>query len=158
MSFSYDWFHSIAFEQQKEEAAWRCVARNFPDLSRPKLEENAEAVSFRSELELRTLIYLRDGFRYEVKGIADVASKSHLVFECEPIDDHYKVGAFVVTLPFEEIVRVEVFAVHPNQKPDDLPQITGFRGYAEPAERKPPDLGGPGPGMLTELQQRSIGP
>ena len=61
------------------------------------------------------------------------------------VDDHYKVGAFVVSLPFEEIVRVEVFAVHPDEKPEDVPQITGFRGhpeqldhkYAEPKPAKP---------------------
>ena len=28
---------------------------------------------------------------------------------------------------FEEIVRVEVFAVHPSEKPEDMPVITGFR-------------------------------
>ena len=145
MSFTYDWFHSAAYEQQRDEAAWRCVARKFPDVTREDLDENKEASAFCSELELRTLIYLRDGFSYEVRDIADVATKSHLVFECEPVDEHYKVGSFVVTLPFEEIVRVEVFAVHPDLKPNDMPQITGFRGYSEPLEHKPPDVGGPGP-------------
>jgi hypothetical protein len=52
-----------------------------------------------------------------------------------PVDERYKVGAFVVTVPFEEIVRVEVFAVHPTEKPDDLPQITGFRGHPEPSRQ-----------------------
>ena len=45
----------------------------------------------------------------------------------------------------EGIVRVEVFAVHPDEKPEDVPQITGFRGhpeqldhkYAEPKPAKP---------------------
>ncbi|MFQ5591080.1 MAG: hypothetical protein ACE5HE_07960, partial [Phycisphaerae bacterium] len=94
-------------------------------------------------LETRVLIYLRDGFSYEVKQIADVRAKSHLVFECEPIDEQYKVGAFIVTVPFEEIVRVEVFAVHPNEKPVDWPQITGFRGYKEPPEQKHGDTKSP---------------
>jgi hypothetical protein len=43
------------------------------------------------------------------------------------VDDHYKVGSFVVSVPFEDVVRVEVFAVHPQEKPGDAPLITGFR-------------------------------
>lgn len=144
--FNYDWFHGPAYQQQQEEARSRCVASHFSE------EEGggspADIQSFREDLLVRTLIYLRDGFSYEVKDIADVGTKSHLVFECEPVDDHYKVGAFIVTVPFEEIVRVEVYAVHPSEKPDDLPQITGFRGHPEPpdarypAEVKPPSRPG----------------
>ena len=93
-------------------------------------------MGFVSELEDRTLIYLRDGFSYEVREFAEVSSKSHLAFECEPVDEHYKVGAFVVTVLFEEIVRVEVFAVHPDEKPNDSPQITGFRHFNEPPDQK----------------------
>ncbi len=100
-------------------------------------------VKFQADIELRILVYLRDGFSYEVKEIATVASRSHLVFECEPVDEQYKVGAFVVTVPFEEIVRVEVYAVHPSEKPDDLPQITGFRSHPEPPDFKFPE-GKPG--------------
>jgi len=138
--FDYDWFHGRAFQEQKEEARWRCTRQHFPDLRREGLEAHAEARRFHEELEDRVLIYLRDGFSYEVREIAEVGSKSHLVFECVPVDDQYRVGAFVVTVPFDEIVRVEVFAVHPSEKPDDLPQITGFRGYAEPEGKphKPP--------------------
>ena len=139
MFFNYDWFHSPAFEQQKEEARWRCMVRRFPDLKRQNVRHTKELAQFHDELELRTLIYLRDGFSCEVKSIADVQSKAHLVFECEPVDDQYKVGAFVVTVPFEELVRVEVFAVHPSEKPEDMPQITGFRAYSEPPDHKIPD-------------------
>jgi len=114
------------------------MVRNFPDVD-PDEDLNVEAEQFYTELEVRMLIYLRDGFSYEVKQVADVLTKSHLVFECEPVDEQYKVGAFVVSVPFEEIVRVEVFAVHPSEKPIDLPQITGFRGYAEPVDQKHPD-------------------
>ncbi len=35
---------------------------------------------------------------------------------------------FVVTLPYEEIARVEVFAVHPSEKPQEAMRITGFHG------------------------------
>lgn len=134
--FNYDWFHGAAFEHQQAEARWRCVRGRFPDADREEADENVESAKFRSELEVRTLIYLRDGFSYEVKEIAEVSSKSHLVFECVPVDEHYKVGAFVVTVPFEEIVRVEVFAVHPDERPADFPQITGFRGYPEQPDFK----------------------
>jgi len=136
--FDYDWFHGSACAQQNDEARRRCMVRNFPDVD-PDEDLNVEAEQFYTELEVRMLIYLRDGFSYEVKQVADVLTKSHLVFECEPVDEQYKVGAFVVSVPFEEIVRVEVFAVHPSEKPIDLPQITGFRGYAEPVDQKHPD-------------------
>lgn len=137
--FDYDWFHGTAFEQQQEEAKWRCVHTRFSDVDRDRAHEHEGAKQFHSELEVRTLVYLRDGFSYEVKQIANVTSKSHLLFECMPVDEHYKVGAFVVTVPFEEIVRVEVFAVHPSEKPDDYPQITGFRSYPEQPDYKHPE-------------------
>ncbi len=77
-------------------------------------------------------MYLRDGFSYEFKDFVDVMSKSHLTFECEPVDEQYKVGAFVVSVPFEDIVRIEVFAVPPDEMPVDMPSITGFRARTEP--------------------------
>ena len=134
--FNYDWFNGAPYAQQIDEARWRCTLRHFPDADPETRDENEELIQFFAELDVRTLIYLRDGFSYEVRDIADVPSKSHLVFECVPVDEHYKVGAFIVTVPFEEIVRLEVFAVHPSEKPDDLPQITGFR--AEGIDNPPP--------------------
>lgn len=134
--FNHDWFHGPAFQQQQDEARRRCVLRHFSDLEPGEAASHPQAQTFHHELVLRTLIYLRDGFSYEIRGIADVNSKSHLVFECEPVDDQYKVGAFVVTVPFEEIARVEVFAVHPSEKPEELPQITGFRHQGDPPEHK----------------------
>ncbi len=129
--FNYDWFHGASFRQQKDEARRRCVAHHYTDKDISEIPEDGEFRHFFDELQLRALIYLRDGFSYEIKEVADVGSKSHLVFECEPVDDQYKVGAFVVTVPFEEIVRVEVFAVHPSEKPEELPQITGFRNQQD---------------------------
>jgi hypothetical protein len=137
--FNYDWFHGTAFAEQRAEAQRRCVLSHFPDSDPAQWDTDEEVIQFRSEIELRTLLYLRDGFSYEVKGFAGVGSRSHLVFECEPVDEQYKVGAFVVTVPFEEVVRVEVYAVHPSEKPDDLPQITGFRNHPEQAEYKYPE-------------------
>lgn len=146
--FDYDWFHGASFEQQKLEAKWRCALQHFPDVDPEHARDHAELTKFNSELEARTLIYLRDGFSYEIRDIAEVASKSYLVFECVPVDEQYKVGTFIVTLPFDEIVRVEVFAVHPSEKPENLPQITGFRGPPEmgehpPKPAKPPAAPGP---------------
>lgn len=138
--FNYDWFHGSAFEQQKLEAKWRCALRHFPDVDLEDSTRNGKVTTFMNQLEERTLVYLRDGFSYEVKHISNVESKSHLVFECVPVDEHYKVGAFVVTVPFEEIVRVEVFAVHPSEKPEDSPQITGFRSHMEPGDYKHADV------------------
>lgn len=143
--FNYDWFHGASYQQQVEEAVWRCTHRHFGDIDESKREKPTKKITkFASEVEVRTLIYLRDGFSYEVQEMADVPSRSHLVFECVPVDEHYKVGAFVVTVPFEEIVRVEVFAVHPTEKPNDSPQITGFRTY-EPIDHKHVDAKPPVP-------------
>lgn len=125
--FNYDWFNDTAYQCQIEEARTRCIKNRFPKLKPEELEKDRKVKKFRNELIVRTLIYLRDGFSYEIKELANVPSKSHLCFECMPVDDQYKVGAFVVTVPYEEIARVEIFAVHPDEKPDDLPQITGFR-------------------------------
>jgi hypothetical protein len=125
--FDYDWFTGPIFENQRNQARMRCTQKKFPDLTQDDLESNPDAKQFFSELEVRTIVYLRDGFSYEVKEMVDVGSRSMLTFECEPLDEQYRVGSFVVTLQFEEIVRVEVFAVHPTEKPEDTPVITGFR-------------------------------
>jgi len=136
--FNYDWFHGIAYDQQLMEARMRCVRKKYPEATPDDYENSAEMQEFEEALDTRTLVYLRDGFSYEVRDFAQLQSKSHLAFECEPVDEHYKVGAFVVSVPFDEIVRVEVFAVHPDEKPNDSPQITGFRHYQEPHDPKGP--------------------
>ncbi len=136
--FNYDWFHGTAFMQQHAEARRRCIARHFEEVGPDDYENDPKIVQFANELEIRTLIYLRDGFSYEMREIADVDSKSHLVFECEPVDEQYKVGAFIVTVPFDEIIRVEAYSVHPNEKPTDWPQITGFRNHPDPDRPAPP--------------------
>lgn len=132
--FNYDWFHGEAFQQQRAEARQRCTRRHFPDRDLGDMDHDGELRCFHDELVVRALIYLRDGFSYELKDMAELDSKSHLTFECEPVDEHYKVGAFVVSVPFDEIVRVEVFAVHPSERPEDMPLITGFRARPEGPE------------------------
>lgn len=133
--FDYDWFTGPIFENQRNQARLRCMQKKFPDVMLHDLESNADAKKFFDKLEVRTIVYLRDGFSYEVKEMVDVGSCSMLTFECEPLDEQYRVGSFVVTLQFEEIVRVEVFAVHPSEKPEDTPVITGFR--SSPLEMAP---------------------
>ncbi len=50
------------------------------------------------------------------------------------MDEQYRVGSFIVSVPYDELIRVEVFAVHPSEKPEDVPLITGFRtGPNDPA-------------------------
>jgi len=133
--FDYDWFHGFPYHNQLDEARRRCALRHFPDVEPDDESPPDDFDRFRDELVVRTLIYLRDGFSYEIREMADVESKAHLTFECEPVDEHYKVGAFIVSVPFDEIVRVEAFAVHPSEKPEDMPLITGFRGRPEPPDR-----------------------
>lgn len=135
-SFSYDWFTGPAFELQKEQARNRCARKKFAHLSPEQMAKDAQYQAFRSALEVRTLIYLRDGFSYEMKELVDVGLHGLFTFECEPLEEQYKVGAFVVSVLFEEIVRVEIFAVHPSEKPEDIPLITGFR--SSPGDMNPP--------------------
>ncbi len=126
--FDYDWFYGSAYEQHKQDALIRVAQKKFPDKDRKALLSDDACRKFMDELEIRTLIYLRDGFSYELKGLSgDIESKAHLTFECEPADEVYKVGSFVVAVPFDEVCRVEVFAVHHEQKPENKPMITGFR-------------------------------
>ena len=133
--FHYDWFHGAAYQQQQEQARLRCTLRHFPDADRESVRNDEQLRRFCDELVVRTLVYLRDGFSYELKELANTDSKTHCTFECEPVDEHYKVGAFVVSVPFDEIVRVEVFAVHSSEKPEDVPLITGFRSRHEGPDR-----------------------
>jgi len=127
--FNFDWFSGPAYAAQRLQARQRVIRKRFPDVPLEELDQHADAAGFYNELEARTLLYLRDGFSYEMKELVDIGQRNNvLTFECEPIDDQYKVGAFIVSVPNDEIVRVEVYAVHPKEKPEDVPLITGFRG------------------------------
>jgi hypothetical protein len=126
-AFDYDWFSGAPFTRQKDQARQRCARKRFAHVPPDQLADHQAYQTFLSELEVRTLVYLRDGFSYELKELVDLELKGLLTFECEPVDEHYKVGAFIVSMLYEEIVRVENFAVHPSEKPEDVPLITGFR-------------------------------
>ena len=65
-----------------------------------------------------------------MKEMADIGISSALAFECMPVDENYQVGAYVVVVPFEDISRVEVFAVHPDEKPQENIRIPGFKAGA----------------------------
>ena len=129
--FDYDWFFGPALEEQREQACLRCAFKAFPDLTPGEATSDEHLQQYLEELDCRLLIYLRDGAIYEAKEFVEARSKVHLTFECEPAEERYRVGSFIVGVPYEEIVRVEVFAVHPSQKPNENTVITGFKHAPE---------------------------
>jgi hypothetical protein len=135
--FDHDWFHGSALAEQIEVAKLRCSMKRFPGTDPSAVESDSKFAEFFNELEARVLVYLRDGFSYEMKELIAAEKKSHFIFECEPVDEHYKVGTFIVSVPFEDVVRVEVYAVHPDEKPEDVPMITGFRNSPTDAVGQP---------------------
>ncbi len=138
--FNYDWWFAGNFNERLTMAKRRCALSRFPDLDAAKASDNKKFKRFLEELEARTIIYLRDGFSYEIKEILPASNTSILTFECVAADDAYKVGCFVVSLPYDDVVRVEVFAVHPNEKPEDMPAIKGFGGGQAIAKRGEPPM------------------
>ncbi|MBI5762213.1 MAG: hypothetical protein HZA51_01675 [Planctomycetes bacterium] len=126
MIFNYDWWFGSAYPTRLDEAKLRCTRAHYPTVSPEAAETDSAFQKFFKEVEARTILYLRDGFSYEVKEIIPLETTNALSFECMPTDDAYKVGAFVVTIPFDDIIRVEIFAVHPKEKPEDMPAIKGF--------------------------------
>ncbi len=134
--FNYDWFHRGGLERLKEEAKARCAARKFRRPPGQAGNGSAEEQAYRQQLETRVILYLKDGLTYEMKEIADLGMSSALSFECVPVDENYKVGAIVLVVPFEDIARVEVFAVHPDEKPTENLRIPGFRSSSADAGRE----------------------
>jgi hypothetical protein len=132
--FNYDWFLRGGLERLVDEAKTRCVRKRFPDAVAGN--GSAEVDNFLKQLDTRTILYMKDGLTYEMREIADVGTSSMLAFECVPVDDNYKVGSIVLLVPFEDIARVEVFAVHPDDKPTENIRIPGFRSAAADAKRE----------------------
>lgn len=135
MLFNHDWWFGGAFAARIDEARRRCARLHFPGTDAEALDKNRDYQKFLKDVEARTILYLRDGFSYEVKEIIPLGTTSSLSFECTPADESYKVGAFVVTVPFDDIVRVEIFAVHAKEKPEDMPAIKGFASAQGPGKR-----------------------
>ncbi|MBK9118942.1 MAG: hypothetical protein IPM18_04960 [Phycisphaerales bacterium] len=126
--FNFDWFHGPGLRRQIDEAKRRCAGRHFPDHADPAPGNGDPAWrEYYDALETRIILYLKDGLSYEMKEMVDIGMSSALAFECVPVDENYKVGAYVIVVPFEDIARVEVFAVHPDEKPQDNLRIPGFR-------------------------------
>ncbi len=134
MIFDHDWWFGTAYGERVAEARNRCAAGHFPKFKASEAAKDPEYVRFLEQLEARTIVYLRDGFSYELRQTISQNTTGSLTFECMPADEAYKVGAFVVTVPFDEIVRVEVFAFHPREKPEDMPSIKGFAGGQPPPQ------------------------
>jgi hypothetical protein len=128
--FNFDWFHGGGLQRQVEEAKNRCAYKKFPE-SKGNTNGSPEFHAYRAQLETRTILYLKDGLSYEMREMADMGISSALSFECVPVDENYQVGAYVVVVPFEDIARVEVFAVHPDDKPQENIRIPGFKSAAE---------------------------
>lgn len=129
--FNYDWFHGEGLRRQVDEARKRCAAKKYPDnQKRKKGNGDGEYAKYVAQLETRIILYLKDGLSYEMREIADIGISSALAFECTPVDENYQVGAYVIVVPFEDIARVEVFAVHPDEKPQENIRIPGFKAGA----------------------------
>jgi len=133
--FNYDWFHNGGLTRLADEARRRCTDKKFNG-RRSSARESADQQAYYSALETRVILYMKDGLTYEMKELANIGTSSALAFECVPVDENYKVGAIVLVVPFEDIARVEVFAVHPDQKPTENLRIPGFRSGAATGERE----------------------
>lgn len=131
--FNYDWFHGEGLRRLIDEAKDRCARRRFPDAQSGN--GSAALSAYRGALETRIILYMKDGLTYEMREMADIGTSSALAFECVPVDENYHVGAIVLVVPFEDIARVEVFAVHPDEKPQENIRIPGFRSTAEASSR-----------------------
>ena len=126
--FNFDWFHGPGLRRQIDEAKRRCGFRKFPEArANPTGNGNTEFQRYVDQLETRIILYLKDGLSYEMKEMVEIGMSSALAFECMPVDENYQVGAYVIVVPFEDIARVEVFAVHPDDKPQENIRIPGFR-------------------------------
>ncbi len=132
--FNYDWFRGGGLQRLIEHTKDRCTAKRFPDYVAGN--GNTGAAQYRSALDTRTILYMKDGLTYEMREIADVGMSSALAFECVPVDDNYRVGAIVIVVPFEDIARVEVFAVHPDERPPENIRIPGFRSATADGARE----------------------
>jgi len=131
--FNYEWFHQGGLQRLIDEAKTRCAGKHFPDGAGNNGDSAPEYTTYRDALDTRIILYMRDGLTYEMHEIADTGVTSALAFECVPVDENYKVGAIVIVVPFDDIARVEVFAVHPDEKPQENIRIPGFRAASAEA-------------------------
>lgn len=128
--FDFEWFHHGGLDRLIDEAKNRCAAKKFPNETGGNGDSSPEFDEYRDKLETRTILYLRDGLTYEMKEITEAGTTGALAFECVPVDENYKVGSIVIVAPYEDIARVEVFAVSSEEKPQENIRIPGFRSAA----------------------------
>lgn len=132
MIFDHDWWRGGAFDRQLCNAREACTRNRFPDTPADGPAPESPAARFMADLETRTVVYVRDGFSYEIKRLIDMSTTAYLTIECMPSDPVFRVGAFVLSVPYEEICRVETFAVHTSERPEESPAIKGFGGGRVP--------------------------
>ncbi|MBN1342004.1 MAG: hypothetical protein JXQ73_04950 [Phycisphaerae bacterium] len=133
--FNYDWWHGPARQHLADCARLRCLKHRFPEADSLDLPNDGDPGHFLSELEVHTIVYLRDGFSYEIGALVESDVKSYLTCEVVPVEESWQTGGFVVSVPFDDIARVEIFAIHPSEKPRETPHITGFRATSEGFQR-----------------------
>lgn len=122
--FDYDWFNGGGLQSLVDEAKRRCAVKKYPGEDGGLTDEQ---LGYMDQLDTRIILHLKDGLTYELSELADVGMHAALAFECVPVDENYKVGAIVIVVPFEDVARVEVFAVHPDERPMETLRIPGFR-------------------------------
>ncbi len=127
MLFNYDWWHGQARQTQIDRAKLRCLRNRYEAAADLNVPADSDEGRYLAELEVHTIVYLRDGFSYEIGDLIDTETRSYLMCEVIPIEESWQSGGFVVSVPFEDISRVEIFAIHPAKKPQETPHITGFR-------------------------------
>ena len=128
MIFDHDWWFGGGFERQKTCALRRCAISRFPGKEAELDQPKSPAGGFLRALETRTVVYLRDGFSYELRCPIELGTTAYLTFECVPAEEAYKVGTFVLSVPFEEVCRVETYAFHASERPEEAQAIKGFSG------------------------------
>ncbi len=131
--FNYDWFNGGGLERQIDEAKRRCATKKLAAGDRNAAVDEGALRALTPQLETRVILYLKDGLSYEMREKASIGTSSALAFECVPVDENYQAGAYVIVVPFEDITRVEVFAVHPDDRPQESLRIPGFRSGANEA-------------------------
>jgi hypothetical protein len=141
MHFNFDWWFGGNYDERIAEAKRRCAVNHFkaPGATGRIEESGPMFQTYVGQVEARTIIYLRDGFSYEIKELIKRQDTTLFTFECVASEEAYRVGAFVVSIPFDEIVRVEVFAVHSDEKPEEMTAIKGFAGGQPPQGKRPED-------------------
>lgn len=128
--FNYDWFNGGGLQKQIDEAKRRCAVRKLSGKNQSGPPDESAIQSLVKQLDTRVILYLKDGLSYEMREMAHIGTSSALAFECVPVDENYQAGAYVIVVPFEDITRVEVFAVHPDDRPQESLRIPGFRAGA----------------------------